>query len=63
MTSISSILKTTRDCVSSLKVLLEHVYQLIAEPTDERKKQLPQIAQEVTNGIQELVEVAEELRG
>ena len=58
-----SILKATRDCAASFKSLLEHIQQLITEPTDKGKDQLPRLAEEVTDNIQELLEAAKELRG
>lgn len=58
-----SILKVTRNCAFSFKSLLEHIQQLITEPTDEKKEQLPRLAEVVTDSIQELWEAAKELRG
>lgn len=52
-----------RDCATSFKNLLELVHQIVLKPSADKRARLPGFSKEVANGVGEVVQAAEVLKG
>ena len=56
-------LSAGRDCATAFKSLMELIHQIVLKPSADRKAKLPSFSREVANGVGEVVQVAEILKG
>lgn len=52
-----------RDCATAFKSLLELVHNIILKPSADKKIKLPAFSKDVANGVGEVVQAAEVLKG
>ena len=52
-----------RDCATAFKSLLELIHQIVLRPSADKKAKLPAFSKEVANGVGEVVQAAEVLKG